>query len=453
MTNPRFIDPRQAPAGDRGVVAVVVAVVVVVMLISLALVYDLGRAYLSRAQQQNAADAAALAGARDLSHASGTVAENTAREVAQLKYGFNQAGDVVTAVADLSNARELRIRVTVRRPIVLAFGALVGHSEPLLVTATAVANKIVTVPVGYAAYSDSDLTLKGGSSIQGSIYANHLIVKGTSDVVVTAPLGTQAFVDVRNGVTACAKPNQVIGNARTLLTSGAGATTDDCVSGVVHWAGSVDPYAFPTWTNAAAYAQSVVLLKSLIDTGDALLTAAPLSATGLHGTVYYSCSFPSKNPGTLANVEWIVCRDNKGVASTLNMDGTNLGWFTQSTLKGIVASEFRAAAPAGTYGVRPADGFHPVLIYLKGTGAQFQLTGTAQINGYLYVPNGSVTISATTNEKDATDATSNLTVNGRIIAGGSIKYSGQAWTIPDALIDQETAADPNPPGFTLRLIE
>lgn len=79
-------------SGNRGAVAVIVAVVVIVLIGFGALAIDLGFAYVQRTKLQNAADAAALAGAEALyvqGQISRTSAANSARALAQKNYDLN----------------------------------------------------------------------------------------------------------------------------------------------------------------------------------------------------------------------------------------------------------------------------------------------------------------------------------------------------------------------------
>lgn len=64
----------RAAAGQRGVVAILVAIMLVALLAFLGLVVDIGHFMVVRGQLQNASDAAALAGARELTGAPGSAA-------------------------------------------------------------------------------------------------------------------------------------------------------------------------------------------------------------------------------------------------------------------------------------------------------------------------------------------------------------------------------------------
>ena len=83
---------RNTPSRQSGAVMIVFGLSLAILIGFLALVVDLGRTYVVRTELQNAADAAALAGAKDLNQTSAGVTSAVATAIAmaaQNKYLFN----------------------------------------------------------------------------------------------------------------------------------------------------------------------------------------------------------------------------------------------------------------------------------------------------------------------------------------------------------------------------
>jgi Flp pilus assembly protein TadG len=145
-----MLRPNQAPRPDtRGVVIVWVALFLMVMLGFIALGIDVAKLMATRTQLQNAADAAALAGASALDLSTGVVDQDTALVRAQALAAANSAfldrmESVTLAAGDVSFPARNQVRVTVRRSAGSG-GAMVTHVAQVLgirnleVRATAVA--------------------------------------------------------------------------------------------------------------------------------------------------------------------------------------------------------------------------------------------------------------------------------------------------------------------------
>ena len=88
---------------QRGAVMILFALSLTVLLGFMALVIDLGRTYVVRTELQNAADAAALAGAKDLNQTSAGVTSAVATAIAMAaKNNFKFSSPVVITIANLS---------------------------------------------------------------------------------------------------------------------------------------------------------------------------------------------------------------------------------------------------------------------------------------------------------------------------------------------------------------
>ena len=125
------------PSGQRGVVIVYLALFLVVLLGFLALGLDVSKLMVTRTQLQNAADAAALAGASAVDLDLGVVIPDTAVVRAQLlasrHLAFREVSEPVTLLAeDVSFPTPQSVKVTVRRsaatggPVVMAIAGLLG---------------------------------------------------------------------------------------------------------------------------------------------------------------------------------------------------------------------------------------------------------------------------------------------------------------------------------------
>ena len=143
--------------GERGSILATSAIGMLAVLLAVGLGIDVSRLYLSKAELQNAADAAALAGVSGLNGAAAGITEAADRAVAAMNnYNFNKTGvnfpraNVLFAVnldgpymsegsaaASPSNIRFVQV-TTPDSPVPMSFAALVlGSSKNLTATATA----------------------------------------------------------------------------------------------------------------------------------------------------------------------------------------------------------------------------------------------------------------------------------------------------------------------------
>ena len=149
------------PAGtrqhERGSILATSAIAMLAVLLAVGLGIDISRLYLSQAELQNAADAAALAGVSGLTGYAPGITDATDRAVAAMnKYDFNKTGvsfprenvrfavnlngsyvSEADAFAAPTNIRFVKV-TTPASPVGMSFGALVlGSSKNLSATATA----------------------------------------------------------------------------------------------------------------------------------------------------------------------------------------------------------------------------------------------------------------------------------------------------------------------------
>lgn len=148
-----------------------------------AVVVDIGMVSVKEGQLQNAADAAALAAARDLPSA--TTAKNTAVTYA----GYNGVSAANTVATTPYNGNASRIEVVCKQTVQYTFAKIFG-AKSIEVSARAVAEKTggASGPFGYAVFSGGNTLLLGMYSsnlnITGSVHSNYsLQISGSSQSI------------------------------------------------------------------------------------------------------------------------------------------------------------------------------------------------------------------------------------------------------------------------------
>jgi len=148
-----------------------------------ALVVDIGMISVTKGQLQNAADAAALAGAKELPSAS------TAKSTAVTYAGLNGVPAANTTATSPYNSNANRIEVVCKETVQYTFARIFGMNS-IEVSARAVAEK--TGPTGgafgYAVFSGGNSLLLGMYSsnlnISGSIHSNYsLMITGSTQTI------------------------------------------------------------------------------------------------------------------------------------------------------------------------------------------------------------------------------------------------------------------------------
>ena len=197
--------------GQRGNIAILFALCLPVLLGCAALAVDLARLNLTKVELQNAADAAALAGAKSLS-VSSTVATATALQVAQSNFANAsqiQVAVIQTGYWDLTTksfstpgtpgtGKVPAIMVTVpisstqnNGPLKLFFAPILGIANISNIQASSIAilNNGTGGPFDYAIFSGSNtetLTFNGsGFTITGSVHTNDDLNINGSSITIT----------------------------------------------------------------------------------------------------------------------------------------------------------------------------------------------------------------------------------------------------------------------------
>lgn len=131
---------------QKGSVAVLTALVVTALLGCAALAIDIGNLYLNKTQLVTIADAAALAGARDL-----PVGTSEAQAVADVYAQKNsQIGDIVQTAVNLDNTI---LTVTVKRTVPLSFAKVFSKSFSDVSATAQASNRVVTGVSGAVPFS------------------------------------------------------------------------------------------------------------------------------------------------------------------------------------------------------------------------------------------------------------------------------------------------------------
>ena len=208
--------------GQRGNIAILFALCLPVLLGCAALAVDLARLNLTKVELQNAADAAALAGARSLS-VSSTVATATALQVAQSN--FANASQIQVAVIQTGywelttnsfstpgtpgTGKVPAIKVTVpisstqnNGPLRLFFAPILGIVNISNIQASSIAILNSTGgPFDYAIFSGSEreidkLSFTGShDNITGSVHTNSSLTISGSDHIITG--AAEAYLNLR----------------------------------------------------------------------------------------------------------------------------------------------------------------------------------------------------------------------------------------------------------------
>lgn len=164
---------------EDGQVLVMVAIMMVVLIGFAALIVDVSAMQLTKTNMQNAADAAAIAGAQKLPNVN--LAVNTAKDYAE----FNGAEKENTTVTTPYKDDPTLIEVVITKNIQHAFARIMGFNDGN-VSARAVAKKVANLPsafTGYAIFSESESTplvvgKSGQSECYGAIHTNNALDLG-----------------------------------------------------------------------------------------------------------------------------------------------------------------------------------------------------------------------------------------------------------------------------------
>lgn len=335
---------------DRGAVTVIVALFLLIFMTLLAFVVDFGRVYATQAQLQNAADAAALAAARDLPVSSGCAGQppssgTTACKVAGdyvLNNGFGRADATVTSTAGSD-----RIAVQVSTTVPFVFGQLVGVSGRTL-SARAVASNGGAAGGSFAIYAGDQITINGGGSagmnVTGAVFAGG--TGGSCPNHCALEFNGQASNAIVSGGAFAPSANDIKGDYRT--TSGGSNITTATAS-----ATSTSPVQYATdmglidVINALPQSGSgyLELTATQAKKNDPLVCDIDLGAAAYAGKQVLYCPGDLKVRGT-ANTSLKMLRAD----GNITLDLATLGSSTQAVIVSSINGTVEPDANAVVYG-------------------------------------------------------------------------------------------------------
>ena len=166
---------------ESGQSVIIIAMVLVVLCGMAAIAVDIGRVSVERGQLQNAADAAALAGAAALPTAA------NAKSQAVLYAGINGVPAANTTATTPFGGNASKIEVVCRGTVEYTFARIFGLTSTQVTVRSVAEKKGVTGPFGYAIFSGSTLDLMQMSSqnltINGSVHSNaDILLTGTINI-------------------------------------------------------------------------------------------------------------------------------------------------------------------------------------------------------------------------------------------------------------------------------
>jgi len=155
--------PESPRDNERGAVAVVVALFMLIFVALLAFVVDFGVVYATKAKLQNAADAAALAGAQDIACGGGAGTSATTAVTYAQSNGVPVGG---TIVSPGSNS----ISVLTRERVNMVFGQVIRPSQPYI-DVEARATATLTCQTDYVVFGENLVNTGSNGQKVGAIYA------------------------------------------------------------------------------------------------------------------------------------------------------------------------------------------------------------------------------------------------------------------------------------------
>jgi Flp pilus assembly protein TadG len=359
---------------ERGSVAVIVAILLPVIIGIAGLAIDVGSWYLTQAQLQNAADAAAIAGAQDLpNNPTGAAA------AAQTQVTDNVSGATVTSVTPY-NGSSSQIQVTVSKRSTVSFAAVLGIGAPT-VTASAVAT--ASQGTGNFIYAASTACNAISIATSGQLAATSLWSNGG---ITVSGQHTTVSGQVDIGNSACPFPSQLTPPGATSVGTNTG-------------------WPVPLPTTAQGNMSSSCSSASIVITDSSWLSANP---PGIYCTTGFVLIF---NSGSLTfNGYEFVSENTSPNAIYVSTSGN-------TTFTGYSAG----SAPQ-------------TLFYATAGGINFNNSGSGALTGYVFAPNGQVSFSVSGNTdtgfiEASTIALSNsgntsLTGTGPSSSGGGAKLIG-----------------------------
>ena len=385
---------RRVRSDERGVVLIIVAGMMVAVLAMAALAIDVGSFYQAQRQAQSAADAAALAGADDLStNPSGVTTD--AMNLAKTNFPSSD-GQIVTQPTTTS------VKVTVNAPTASFFGRFFGlTSNRVSASATAATTSSYTpcATAGNNCYaifamdtscSTNGFTGGGGIHITGGVHSNGGLNVGG---------GGSSFGATTYGTSCTVGPSGYQQQSNT-FTSGPLAQAP-----ILTWPIDYAALDFPACSgstctgpcdNGASSCTSTYKTPSFCTSASNSTGTWELDSyypyTLISGQIFCdvgsgTASTPSTWNGTiLANQTGSTTIESSYVAGTVQIGGGSLLEACGYSLSGYVAANCNASVPT------PGAANYP-LAYATQTGTSINASsGGGNLTGDLFAPNGTINI-------------------------------------------------------------
>ncbi len=363
-----------------GSVLVLAAMSLVVVMGAGAITVDLGRAWVQKTQLQSAADAAALAGARDLD--AGPAAAIATAEALLVANGVAPATATITVETTFATDDTLRVQTNATTDWL--FAPVLGADAQQAVGAQAVALRQNVVAGGYALFADPQgctdgIQMSGGNiSITGGTHSNgDITVSGSNNAVI----GSTVYVG-------------------SLTNSGSGNSfTPPAVGG----SNTVYPVTFDILDYQPGGAKAVAAAPYYYDAGASDINTGWLISQGL------------LNPPTSVLTDGLYL-----TTGDINLSGSNLTG--NVTFVTFVTSNGEIKFSGSNHNLQPWDA-EGLLAFSNETGscsnAVVNLSGSGSgWTGIVYAPNGLIEMSGS----------GNANVDGALI-GMSVKITGSGASI------------------------
>jgi Flp pilus assembly protein TadG len=264
-------EQKRARKGERGSVLATAALGMLALLFAVGLGVDVSHLYVAKAELQNAADAAALAGASALNSSAAGITEATDRAVLTIKnkYEFNQQNVTIprtnvlfsahldygymgetAAMGVASTIRYVQV-TTPQSPVGMSFAAMIlGSNVNMAATATAGAAPINTfmdwLPLSVIDY-DIPMTPGNTYTIRGG--PNNSVSPGNYQILAVAGNGgSDARIGIASGVHTEAGPGDVY-TVDTKTGVNSGPVSQGIATRFDDYGSKLDPVQYPPDTN------------------------------------------------------------------------------------------------------------------------------------------------------------------------------------------------------------
>lgn len=366
---------------ERGAVLVIAAAIMVAVLAMAAFAIDVGSWYQVERQAQGAADAAALAGARDL-----PASQATATSDAKTYVGYNMQGDTPTIAVTFPTSTEIKVTVTQVAPSF--FGKTLGINSAT-VTESAVAQETGGATTCSTPGNGCDAVFAMATSCAG---APVVFGGGTH---ITGGVVSNGSINVGGGGSSFGPTTYGNGSGCTVSPSGYAGQNNTFASGptsqapVTSWPIN---YAtdFPPCTGTACTGPGGTpsfCTQSTTAASETLQNYYPVNLTS--GNIYCDVGTGTSGTPTTWNGAITVNMGKGTVEATFAAGSVTMGGGDSLTACGYAAAGYLVSGCSASVPV-PVTGNYP-LVYALGTGTSISNGGGGgTFLGDMFAPNGTI---------------------------------------------------------------